>query len=102
MAGGVTLRREKQRERDRQWYRDNKEIKDARVRAQRLANPEKESARHRLRHFVEKGWIVRPLFCETCGGAGPVDGHHTDYSKPLEVRWLCRSCHMLEHRKART
>jgi hypothetical protein len=37
--------------------------------------------------------------CEACG-AEPAQGHHDDYSKPLEVRWLCPPCHANEHRKA--
>lgn len=41
------------------------------------------------------GNIAR-LPCEVCG-AEKVDAHHDDYSKPLEVRWLCRRHHRLHH-----
>lgn len=34
--------------------------------------------------------------CETCGDAF-AEKHHDDYDKPLEVRWLCRPCHLAEH-----
>ncbi|MFC3331681.1 hypothetical protein ACFOEM_04310 [Paenalcaligenes hominis] len=34
--------------------------------------------------------------CEVCGKS-KVDAHHDDYSKPLEVRWLCREHHMQHH-----
>lgn len=40
----------------------------------------------------------RPKHCERCGGApGGIEAHHDDYAKPLEVRWLCRSCHIRHH-----
>ncbi|WP_453978585.1 hypothetical protein [Brevundimonas sp. Marseille-Q4549] len=35
--------------------------------------------------------------CEVCGG-WPVEGHHDDYEKPLEVRWLCPEHHRQHHR----
>jgi len=34
--------------------------------------------------------------CEKCGEADS-QKHHEDYSKPLEVRWLCARCHRVEH-----
>jgi hypothetical protein len=34
--------------------------------------------------------------CEICGD-WPGHAHHDDYSKPLEVRWLCPSHHKIWH-----
>lgn len=34
--------------------------------------------------------------CEHCGSPN-ADRHHEDYSRPLDVRWLCRKCHIDEH-----
>jgi hypothetical protein len=41
-----------------------------------------------VRSAVRAGRLVRAA-CETCG-ATKTQGHHDDYSKPLDVRWLCR------------
>lgn len=34
--------------------------------------------------------------CEVCG-AGPAEGHHDDYSKRYDVRWLCKLHHKAVH-----
>jgi len=58
------------------------------------------NARAYLNTYVRRGKVERPAECFTCRTAGPVEGHHHDYSKPLEVTWLCRSCHQEEHKKS--
>ncbi len=60
-------------------------------------NPEKRAAHQAITHAVASGSIV-PLPCEACG-AEKTQAHHDDYSKKLEVRWLCVFCHRKEHRK---
>ena len=41
--------------------------------------------------------VPRP--CERCGHAINVQAHHEDYTKPLEVVWLCPPCHGARHRE---
>jgi len=46
-----------------------------------------------VKYYVSTGKLVRPHCCSECGKIGPIEAAHSDYSKPLMVRWLCRSCH---------
>ena len=56
----------------------------------------KHNARSYARVYLARGKLVkRP--CENCGNE-QVEMHHADHSKPLEVTWLCRKCHLLVHR----
>jgi len=55
-------------------------------------------ARFNLRNWVRRGKIQKPDRCESCGAKSPrLHGHHSDYSKPAEVKWLCPLCHAREH-----
>lgn len=60
--------------------------------------PERKKARAATDHAVRSGKLTRPDACEECGTPGRVEAHHEDYSEPLKVRWLCRSCHTKQHR----
>lgn len=50
---------------------------------------------------VKSGVIRRPERCERCLLAGPVQAHHTDYSRPLYIEWLCPTCHVARHTSER-
>jgi len=58
-------------------------------------HPVEEAARRAVRNAVRRGDLIRQP-CERCG-SGPAQGHHEDYTKQLDVRWLCRVCHDKEH-----
>jgi len=86
------------RKKHREYYAKNRERTIERVRLWRLANPEKIKAEGAVAHAKKMGrLIVEP--CETCGSTENVDAHHDDYTKPLDVRWLCKSCHRRHHAK---
>jgi len=58
----------------------------------------KYKARMILNNAINVGKIKKPKLCESCGnGKTVIHGHHVSYSKPLEVKWLCPSCHYAEH-----
>lgn len=63
----------------------------------RRIHPERVSARKKLHHALKTGRVIRPDGCEECSQPKRVQGHHPDYNQPLNVRWLCSSCHKLVH-----
>lgn len=42
---------------------------------------------------IRAGLLHRPVVCSECGYEGRIEAAHRDYDEPLDVRWLCRSCH---------
>ena len=58
-------------------------------------NPEKRRARTAVMHAINAG-IIKKLTCEKCGNI-KVHGHHDNYDKPLEVKWLCAKHHRELH-----
>ena len=40
---------------------------------------------------------MKPKECSICGGEKRIVAHHKDYSRPLDVLWMCNSCHVNLH-----
>jgi CRISPR/Cas system-associated protein Cas5 (RAMP superfamily) len=81
------------RMRANKWRIDNPDKR----RLQYIKDYEKERVRRIVRHAVRDGKIKK-LPCENCGAKKIVHAHHPDYSKPLQVQWLCPPHHMELHR----
>ena len=63
-------------------------------------NPIKRGANCLVNKAVKDGRLSKPNLCESCGSKSKrIHGHHDDYAKPLEVRWLCPGCHAEWHKK---
>lgn len=83
----------------RERYQETEAGKVA-VRRSRLSyqsrNPCKRAAHVMVGNAVRDGKLTK-MPCETCGTIAGVHAHHDDYSKPLEVRWLCPVHHKQWH-----
>lgn len=58
--------------------------------------PEIKEAYMKFNTALRNGEIIRQP-CSVCGKKYRVHGHHPDYSKPLDVIWLCRKHHKQIH-----
>ena len=63
----------------------------------RAKNKEKITARATVQTAVRSGKLAKePCYiCKT----KIAQAHHHDYSKPLDVVWLCKPCHNKEHKQ---
>lgn len=86
------LRTERPREIERARYRAGK--KKPNGADWRRRNPEKYRAQNAVNNAIRDGKLVRQP-CQVCGRKA--HAHHPDYSKPLEVEWLCPLHHSREH-----
>lgn len=59
--------------------------------------PIKQKARGMVNYAVKSGRLNKPAQCEVCLSEGRIEGHHMDYNRPLDVVWLCTSCHADYH-----
>ncbi len=86
-------RRPKYRLLNKAWRDANPEqaqaIKDRWVKK----NRDKRHAHAALEYALRIGKITRGTECARCGATTALEAHHEDYSKPLDVEWLCLPCH---------
>ena len=90
-------------EKNRLWRETNrdawKEYQRKAAKLQRIKYPEKNAARKIVSGAIQLGILIRPINCSRCLKECKPEGHHPDYSRPLVVVWLCKKCHVEEHRK---
>jgi hypothetical protein len=66
---------------------------------EQIVHREKFLARKKLSYALKIKKVIRQP-CEACGSL-KAHGHHDNYSKPLDVRWLCHDHHMQLHSELR-
>jgi hypothetical protein len=72
----------------------------ARKRRYQQNHREKYLAQVAVRNAVARAILSKPDRCEACSrviARERLHAHHADYSKPLDIRWLCNDCHRIEH-----
>jgi len=106
----------KKEERRKYYWANHEEVKkkanersktpEFRIRAKEYREKNKQvikrqSNAHRLvQYAVKLGILHKPNVCEECLEiSDKIDGHHHDYDKPLEVKWVCRKCHRKQEKK---
>ncbi len=83
----------KNRDKHKAWSSKNRDWINEYQRLWYQKNKEKRRAHVILNRALLKGLILRPENCSECKKTCKPDGHHENYSNPLAVIWVCRSCH---------
>jgi hypothetical protein len=80
-------------------YRGNRTEQGKRY---RLAYPEKYKAVDTLNKAIRSKLLTKPEKCEMCNKKTKrIHGHHADYTRILEVIWVCPQCHNKIHPRTR-
>jgi len=95
---------EKHRITNREWmkssgYGKRPEVREReRMRSRRRNRGLKSYCRFILNDAVKCGIVIKPDTCSECPNRKKIQGHHYSYYRPLEVVWLCITCHAKLHR----
>ena len=97
MADGYLNKCKECTKKDVKSRRDEQPEKDleTRLRACRK-NPTHKNANMAVDAAVRCGKLEKPNRCQGCGRSSEetrLGSHHYDYTKPLDVIWLCAACH---------
>jgi predicted Zn-dependent protease len=67
----------------------------------RAEHKEKYIAQNAVNNAIRDRRLNRGTHCQQCNSEEWLHAHHDDYTKPLEVRWLCAMCHHRHHAEER-
>ena len=66
-----------------------------------VSHPEWWAHRNIIRAAMRHGELVRPEKCPRCGSTERIVAHRNHTADPLDVTWLCHTCHMKQVREER-
>jgi hypothetical protein len=82
-----------------EWRRRNPDAVRQETIQTRTKNPEGYRARY-ITNYAKRAGRIEQKPCQVCGEVNS-QAHHPDYSKPLDVIWLCPEHHAQAHRDLR-
>lgn len=77
------------------WDEKNKDRIYARNAEWQRNHPIEHSAHNKV-YRAKKAGRLKPMPCERCS-SNDAHAHHEDYLKPMDIKWLCPSCHVTRH-----
>lgn len=95
--------RQKNRERIMEYDRQRSNLPHRKAMRQRITqqfkkeHPKSWDAHVRVNNAVRDRRLFKPEKCSRCNQKTRLEGHHRDYRKALDVKWLCNFCHKMEH-----
>lgn len=95
------LYKKKQSVNSRKWKEANRDRHRERVKRWKKINQHQTKATTAVKDAVRYGRLVKASECSKCGSKENIEGHHHDYSKPLDVIWVCKVCHIKIHQELR-
>jgi len=85
------------------YQKVNQPSRTIQQRKRRQQNPIVHRAHRKVKYAIATGKLIVGL-CAHCGISPKkvkMHAHHEDYNKPLEIIWLCPSCHRISHSENR-
>ena len=92
---GLNVDRIRAYDRRRSMTRERRRANATNAARYRKRFPDRYKAQTALNNAVRDERIVKLSRCSDCGATAKLHAHHEDYSKPLDVQWLCVPCHAL-------
>jgi len=59
----------------------------------RAERKEQRVAYAKVQSEIRLGRLAKPDKCTLCKSSRSLRAHHSDYDRPLDVLWVCESCH---------